>query len=360
MILQIIDYIYPDRFGGSYRYAYELAKLFDGEIVTLTMKSTKEGSDNHFMIHKILSKIDIISNVIQIKKKIDIDAFQKVIFHSILMLFLLGPYFLLKKKKIIMIYHGPWTLEFYYKAINKNGIYKSLIILFPVYYIIEYIANFYVDEYIFLSNMMKNDINEIFNISKKKFHVVPYFIDLQTQETLVQKNIKPPFKLLTIRRLEYRMGLQDLIKTISLVNEAYRPTLSIVGDGPYRYKLEDMVNKLNLNKFINFEGKLSDEELDKFKNNSDFFLLPSKNLEGFGIVVLESIENELPTIMSNKAGFSEYVVDDDLKKMFFVYQDNSELKKLLTTKCSITIDIEKINAVFGSKIIKKRFEQIFQ
>src|SRR5258708_38502773 len=82
-------------------------------------------------------------------------------------------------------------------------------------------------------------------------------------------------------------------------------SLTIVGDGEDREKLETLTKDLNL-KNVTFEGKKYGEQLQEYYKNADVFVICSDQ-EGMPLVVLEAMAAGLPIIGSDVAGIHELV-----------------------------------------------------
>ncbi|MDD2680678.1 MAG: glycosyltransferase family 4 protein [Patescibacteria group bacterium] len=99
----------------------------------------------------------------------------------------------------------------------------------------------------------------------------------------------------------YFKGLNILIEAISTISLPF--SLNIIGDGDLKKQYQQQVAKFNLNKKVNFLGRVSEEELIRQYQNADVLLLPSINShEAFGLVLIEAMACGLPVIASNLIG----------------------------------------------------------
>jgi glycosyltransferase involved in cell wall biosynthesis len=80
--------------------------------------------------------------------------------------------------------------------------------------------------------------------------------------------------------------------------------IKIAGDGPYREKLEEMIEEYEIQENLILLGKQN--ELKAYYEEADIFIHPA-DLEGFGIVVPEAMSSGLPVILSNKGALPELV-----------------------------------------------------
>lgn len=115
-------------------------------------------------------------------------------------------------------------------------------------------------------------------------------------------------RILFVSRLIERKGLQDFIPQFREIvdNTNCNVELSIVGDGPYRSELENMVKKYDLIDFVRFEGHKCREDILKYYQRADIFILPSRK-EGMPNVVLEAMACGLPIVMTPCEGSHELI-----------------------------------------------------
>jgi len=112
--------------------------------------------------------------------------------------------------------------------------------------------------------------------------------------------------LLTIRNLVPRMGLENLIMALQLVLEERKDILLTVGgEGPLAQKLQDMAKDAGVDNFIKFTGFIPEKELASYYQMADLFILPTKDLEGFGMVTVEALASGLPVLGTPVGGTKE-------------------------------------------------------
>ena len=102
------------------------------------------------------------------------------------------------------------------------------------------------------------------------------------------KNSKD-LKLLYVGWLIRDKGVQELLNVFKiLINKGFNLSLTLVGDGNYREKIEDFASVNKLNKHIKIEGWINRDKLKKFYQESDIFILPSWK-EGMPNALIESL-----------------------------------------------------------------------
>ncbi len=103
--------------------------------------------------------------------------------------------------------------------------------------------------------------------------------------------------LLTVRGLKPRNGLELLIGAASMVKEEGGDfELAIIGEGPLRTLIQEKIDKLGLRDRVTLLGRVDDDELTDFYRSCDCFVLPTMDLECFGIIVLEALASGKPVI----------------------------------------------------------------
>lgn len=103
--------------------------------------------------------------------------------------------------------------------------------------------------------------------------------------------------LLTVRNLEPRMGIDHLLRAMPKVVAAVEDVrLLIGGEGPMGPHLRRLAERLGLNGCVRFEGHLPEGRLLSLYQAADFFVLPSKQLEGFGLVAVEALACGTPVL----------------------------------------------------------------
>ena len=103
--------------------------------------------------------------------------------------------------------------------------------------------------------------------------------------------------LFTVRNLEARMGLDNLLRTMAIV-KLRRPDamLLIGGAGSLRGVLEAQSRALGVDDRVKFLGFVPDEALPGYYQAADVFVLPTRELEGFGLVTVEALACGTPVL----------------------------------------------------------------
>jgi len=132
-----------------------------------------------------------------------------------------------------------------------------------------------------------------------------------------ERNLVPgeQLKILTVARLVPSKGIEYSIRAVAKFARKH-PNLKykIVGSGPLRAELEDIVRAVGVSENVEFLGSVPADEVRKLLDDTHIFLLagivaPDGSCEAQGVVLLEAQVAGVPIISTNVGGIPESVVD---------------------------------------------------
>jgi glycosyltransferase involved in cell wall biosynthesis len=113
---------------------------------------------------------------------------------------------------------------------------------------------------------------------------------------------------LVVRRLVRRMGLEDLVASIGAARtEAPDLLVLIAGRGPLAGELAARIAAEGSGTHVRLLGFLPDEDLPLAYRAADISVVPSASLEGFGLIVAESLAAGTPVLVTAVGGLPEAV-----------------------------------------------------
>lgn len=335
--LILIDKYLPEVVGGNVIYVKRFVeKLIErGEDVTLLtttgLKNTPAYEEiNHLKIHRIYNNdgkvgpLRFKSREIftqKVEELIKKENFDIVNTHTACLLTL---NFLKNVKKdynfkLLSTYHAIHSYEILfnlkkYLSIKTFNL-KEICLFLPKIlsmYTYEYYTAKYTDKIIVMSEYVKNTIrNFLGNKYLNKVSVTgigvtePEFKQISKEEAREKLHLNRDKTIfITVRRLAPRMGLFNLIKAFYLSNNE-NSELYIIGKGEFYKKLNIYIKKLKIENKIKLTGYVDDETLNKYYCAADCFILPTEELEGFGIVTIEALNYNLPVIGTPKGATPE-------------------------------------------------------
>ena len=145
---------------------------------------------------------------------------------------------------------------------------------------------------------------KLFLINKNKIKTIynPYLLKIKKKPNYKKKNL-----ILSIGRLVKQKNFETLIRGFSIFskdNPGYK--LIILGDGPKKEELKQLIKKLDCDKKIILKGWI--KNTNKYFSTSKLFILTSL-YEGLGNVFIDAINNEVPCIYTNcKSGPNEILL----------------------------------------------------
>jgi glycosyltransferase involved in cell wall biosynthesis len=117
---------------------------------------------------------------------------------------------------------------------------------------------------------------------------------------------KPVF--LTVRRLEARMGLEALVEAArALCDQGRQFRLLIGGAGSLEARLRQLVDEHHLHETVCLLGRITDDQLPLCFAAADCFVLPTRALECFGLIILEAYACGTPVIGTPVGAIPELV-----------------------------------------------------
>ena len=218
-----------------------------------------------------------------------------------------------------------------------------------------------VDEYIVPSDFSE----EMHNKAEIKTHKIYNPVDnfyLPFARGLEEKENRIVF----FGRLSPEKNIPLLIDAFSKIAPKEEYILDIVGDGPQRGKLEELVKKLGIAERVVFHGRMVKAELANFVSRCKISVSPSKCYETFGLTIIEAIFlNVIPVVSATgalkevveRAGFNTTFESDNVeslkRKLEEVIEKYDEEFSILTTnKPQIIKD-------FAEEVYKRNIKQLY-
>ena len=122
--------------------------------------------------------------------------------------------------------------------------------------------------------------------------------------------------VLTISRLVPRKGIDTVLRALPQVARHLPDVRYLIGGhGPDRDRLEALTDDLRLGDRVRFLGTVANEDLNRYYNACDVFVMPSREdrpyVEGFGIAFLEANACGKPVVGARSGGIPDAVRDGE-------------------------------------------------
>jgi len=318
-ILVISELFLPTK-GGTAVWFYEVYRRLGGkEIHILTSKnntSEKQDKIHTNSVHRI-----------QLKRYNWIKPESLIIY---LKLFLVG-FYIIKRYSIQQIHAGRVLPEGLVGVILAK-IFKTKVIIYahgeeittwiqPGKHKTMKYAYKKADAIIANSNFTKEQLIKL-GIDSNAIHLISPGVDLQRfkktekDSTLLNKYGIPNNSviLLSVGRLTRRKGFDNVIKSLpNILKKTKQTHYIIIGIGEDYSYLKRLSQEYNVSENIHLIGHVSMDELPKWYNICDIFIMPNRDIdndtEGFGMVFLEAAACGKTSIGGNTGGTGNAIID---------------------------------------------------
>ena len=267
---------------------------------------------------------------------------------------------ILKNKNLFLLIHHCYT---------KPLLWNNLINKF-----LSSLIGSFVKGIIFVSvatkkNILKN--TSLTRFFKGKLAVIHNGVDIKNKKLKKIKTFnkfKSKLKVLMLSRIETYKGHEDLVDAFAELPEKIKDKYIIlfVGNGKSRYlkKLKTKIALLNLQKKFKFFSFLNFNSINILKSVDIFFSL-TRDFEGFGYSIAESLLAKTPVVSTKVGGTTEFLNKDnselinprDVKKISKILEKFSKNRlnfKKKTIKGKILIERK-----FNSELMGNKFSNFF-
>jgi glycosyltransferase involved in cell wall biosynthesis len=171
--------------------------------------------------------------------------------------------------------------------------------------------------------------------------------------------IPPTSQLLCIGRLTEQKGQGLLIKALAKIKQkGLNFKLLLVGDGPLRPTLEELIVSLELQDFVKIKGWATSQEIKQFFHESRALVLPSF-AEGLPVVMIESFALGRPVIATYIAGNVE-LMENNLSGFLVPSGDIEALADAIEKMLLLDIDQLEAMAMIGNQRVKENHNSMIE
>jgi len=354
--IKIIYGITKADWGGAQNYVYSLAtslptdkygvKVITGAFGLLNEKLEKAGVET-IALNYLGRDVNIWSDFISLLKLIKIFWQEKpdIIHLNSSKMGLLGAIAgrINRISKIIFTGHG-WAFNE-----DRPSFQKKLI------YLLHRITIILSHQTIAVSEQTKSQMGKKISVIRNGVSNIDFLVKDTARQKLSKDANLSDIWLGTVAELHKNKGLKYLIEAIHLLalekeNLTALPKLFIIGEGERRQKLQERIDRYNLQNNIFLVGRI--DEASRYLKAFDIFILPSVT-EALPYAVLEAGQAGLPIIASAVGGIPEIITDME-NGILVKPKEPDEIAKAITFFLK---NPDKM-ALFGEKI-KTKIESDF-
>jgi glycogen synthase len=215
---------------------------------------------------------------------------------------------LVKDLPLVVHFHGPWAAE---ARAEGRSLFTS-----TSHFFVEKAVYARADKAIVLSRAFGDVLHRSYGVPTDKIVVIPGGVDIERFRSSYSRadarmRLGLPLNrpvVVVVRRLAKRMGLENLIASFAEIHKAGKDAvLVVVGGGQLLHALRRQVYEYGLSRHVIFAGRVNEDDLPLYYRAADFSIVPSVALEGFGLVVAESLACGTPAIVTPIGGLPEVV-----------------------------------------------------
>ena len=202
-------------------------------------------------------------------------------------------------KRTVLTYHGGGAEEFF-RA--KTRLVK--------YFLNRTSANI----------VLSGFIGQVFDEYGLKYTVIPNIIDFQEKTTSGKTHLRPNY--ISIRALSDTYNIEcTLFAFESVVKQKPEATLTILGDGPSRKSLEELVRSRGI-PHVSFVGHVDNDSIYRYLDKADV-MVSSSRFDNMPVSILEGFNAGL-LVIASRVGGVPYMIEEGKNGLLFD-NDNAEM-----------------------------------
>jgi len=217
---------------------------------------------------------------------------------------------LVQSRPLVVHFHGDWAGE-----ARISGQHPATV---HIRHLQQRTVFAHADRFIVLSRAFASALAADFGVSTEMIDVIPGGVDLNhfdaeesQHEARAACGLPDRPIVLCVSRLVPAKGLSALIHAMTIVRRQHpQAFLAIVGSGPLAAELQDQIDRSGLHDSVHIVGHVG-AGLPLFYRAANVTIVPSDLVEGFGLVVVESLAMGTPVLVTPVGGLPEVISDLD-------------------------------------------------
>jgi len=166
---------------------------------------------------------------------------------------------------------------------------------------------------------------------------------------------KHDFHILSLGRLSEEKSVNVLIEQLpELLQLIPQAKLIIVGDGPYREKLEDLTHTLGVTQHVTFVGRVPHDQVNYYYSIADVFVSASKT-ETQGLTIIEAMACSVPVVAYDDLNITDIIIPHVSGYLFKTKKELTSSLYDCFTHQSKTVSIIKRASAIVANLSKENF-----
>lgn len=189
---------------------------------------------------------------------------------------------------------------------------------------------------------------------RREIRVIPNFIDADrpaaNRDQCSRETFAPGGEKILMHASNFRpvKRIGDVVRIFARVRDQIPAKLLLIGEGPERLFIQQLVRELKLGADVHFLGE--QDQLEPLFFCADLFLLPSEQ-ESFGLTALEAMNCGVPVVASEVGGLPEVIVHGETGYLFPV----GDITDMAAQAAALLKDPARL-ALFGERARKRAGE----
>lgn len=205
------------------------------------------------------------------------------------------------RKQRFITFYGAYDLEYASAIVGKKNYLFKVKNLFRKF--LQTITLVSANRIVTFSKYAESILEKHFFVNfKKKVSIVGGLVE--SNKILLPKNLKnkknKEIILINFGRAEQRKGLDLLLNAIKILMDKHKIQLKAYIASPVHYiknsTFLDVYEELNLFEKVHFLPKVSSAQKKYLLSKADLFVIPSQDLETFGMTIIESLSHGVPVV----------------------------------------------------------------
>lgn len=304
-----------DQTDGWSRYSYDVVKRVSNFAEVSLICNKEIASEEYKQIailrpamHYFINPVFILLDVYKVRKAVkkELSGKDDILHFTVEGYALFAPWLWGIKAKKVMTTHGTYSVlplmkfktRFLYKLAYKNLNRIIAVSQYTKKHLLSYACDF---------------------LREDKIYVITNGVDFVERDITKINRPKNSLTIVSVGQVKKRKGCDHLIRVARILKEKYRINfcIKVIGsfdeNSKYCQNLIEYVLENDLVDFVEFKGKISQEELEDVYRHANLFALLSVNedfhYEGYPLVFHEAAMWGLPTIGSYNCGAEDAIQD---------------------------------------------------
>ena len=189
----------------------------------------------------------------------------------------------------------------------------------------------------------------------EKIHVTRMGIEPEKFNMKIREGLHQPLRILTVARLTEKKGLGVAVEACKYLKEKGADfQYTIIGNGDMEDEMRNTIRNANLEDCVKMVGFKPQEEIKRYLDEADIFLLPSLtaadgDMEGIPVALMEAMAVGLPVVSSDHSGIPE-LIENNVSGWLAPEGDAKALSEILFRLAASGADIAPVVAAARHKV----------